>query len=260
MLPTPIIPVLDLMIGQIVLATGGQRDHYQPVVSKLTRSSQPLEVANAIQQQTGCDLLYLADIDSFAGAEPNWNVYNGLLNQGFGLWVDANWLHKDRFAMIGEKIKQPERLQVIVSTETMQSVEQFQILQQLIAAGVKPIFSLDKQDATVITQPGELSQTSPLELIQHAVGQGVGELIVLDLAGVGTQRGLTEDNGLRVLFQEIRDELPDVQLTSGGGVRTADDAAEFIAAGCQHVLVASAIHECRFTRDDVARLADIDLV
>ena len=84
MRPTsPVIPVLDLMIGQIVLASGGVRDEYRPVSSKLTRSSEPLDVAKAMFYQTGCDCLYLADIDSFAGAEPNWRVYNQLLEAGF---------------------------------------------------------------------------------------------------------------------------------------------------------------------------------
>jgi len=70
-----VIPVLDLMIGQVVLAQGGNRDEYRPVHSRLTGSSQPLDVAQAIFNQTGCNWLYVADIDSFAGAAPNWQVY-----------------------------------------------------------------------------------------------------------------------------------------------------------------------------------------
>ena len=61
-----VIPVLDLMIGQVVLAQGGSRDEYRPVHSRLTGSSQPLDVAQAIFNQTGCNWLYVADIDSFA--------------------------------------------------------------------------------------------------------------------------------------------------------------------------------------------------
>ena len=75
-----VIPVLDLMIGQIVLAQSGNRDEYRPVHSRLTGSSQPSDVAQAIFNQTGCNQLYLADIDSFAGAAPNWRVYQELLD------------------------------------------------------------------------------------------------------------------------------------------------------------------------------------
>ena len=88
----PVIPVIDLMISQVVLAARGDRETYRPVHTKLTHSSQPIEVAKAIFNQTGCDVLYLADIDSFNGAHPNWKVYNELVNAGFGLWLDANWV------------------------------------------------------------------------------------------------------------------------------------------------------------------------
>ena len=84
------------MIGQIVLAEGGNRDQYRPVDTKLTRSPQPLDVARAMFQQTGCDWVCLADIDSFSGAAPAWHVYGQLLEAGFGVWVDANWLKEGR--------------------------------------------------------------------------------------------------------------------------------------------------------------------
>ena len=250
----PIIPVLDLMIGQIVLAVGGKRDDYQPVHSKLTRSSQPLDVAKAMFQQTGCDTMYLADIDSFAGAEPNWRVYNQLLEAGFGLWIDADWLTRSRATQISDKISLPAQLKIIISSETLSSLAQFESLAELLTAGIRPIFSLDKQGDTIITRSGDLNRASSLELIHHAYSQGVRELIILDLAGVGTMRGISVDNSLSLMIREIRDELTGITLTSGGGVRSFDDARQLLAAGCDHVLVASAIHECRFTPDDITNL------
>ena len=43
--PPAIIPVMDLMIGQIVLARGGHRDQYTPIHTKLTTNSEPLAVS-----------------------------------------------------------------------------------------------------------------------------------------------------------------------------------------------------------------------
>ena len=251
----PVIPVLDLMIGQIVLATGGNRHEYRPVHSKLTHSSAPIDVAKAMFYQTGCDCLYLADIDSFAGAEPNWVVYDQLLDAGFGLWIDANWLCRQRCDKIAVKIKSRDRLKVILSSETMSAATEFSRLGELKAAGITPIFSLDKKGDSIITQPGELSQASPLELVQRAYQQGVRDLIVLDIENVGTMQGLAcGEADLQPLLSEISHELTDLRIISGGGIRSADDAQRLMDAGCQHVLVASAIHECRFTPDDVARL------
>jgi len=252
----PIIPVLDLMIGQVVLASGGNRDAYQPVDSKLIRSSNPLDVAKAMYLQTGCNCLYLADIDSFSGAEPNWSVYNTLLEAGFGLWIDADWISRNHADSIAHKIKSPARLKIILSSETMTSLADFQRLKKWVADGLRPIFSLDKRADTVITRPGELVDANPLEWIQHAYQHGVRNMIVLDLSFVGTMRGVdsSPDDSLPILFQEIRAEFPDVTLVSGGGIRDVNDARQLLEMGCQHVLVATAIHERRFTPDDITDL------
>lgn len=249
-----VIPVLDLMIGQIVLATEGNRDAYRPVHSKLTTSSQPLDVAKSIFNQTGCDWLYLADIDSFSGASPNWNVFNQLLDAGFGLWIDANWISDELCSKISTKIDRTDRLKVILSSETMSTADQFSRFKDLANQNIESIFSLDTKGKTVITQPGELGDASALELIQMACGAGVQNVIVLDLDSVGTQNGIAQsDHPTQRLLEEISQQLPNVQLTSGGGVRHGDDVQTLLDSGCHHVLVASAIHQCKLTPDDVAR-------
>ncbi len=247
-----VVPVLDLMIGQIVLAKAGNRDEYRPVETPLTFSSQPLDVAKAIFNQTGCDWLYLADIDSFAGANPNWKVYNELLNYGFGLWVDADWFLEGRFRQISENIEKPERLRIILSSETMSSLDQFAKLKELIESDLEPIFSLDQKAGQTITQRGELVGLTPLELVQHAYDQGVRSLIVLDLDSVGTMKGVASINdGVGPLIQEIKSQLLDMTLISGGGIREAADVQALLEAGCHHVLVASAIHQRKLTPDDI---------
>jgi phosphoribosylformimino-5-aminoimidazole carboxamide ribotide isomerase len=250
-----VVPVLDLMIGQVVLAQAGNRDAYLPVHSRLTHSSRPSDVALAIFNQTGCDWLYLADIDSFAGANPNWLVYNELINRGFGIWVDADWIHDDRCFQITEKIDQPEKLSVILSSETLSSLQQLATFEELIAKKIEPIFSLDQKGGSIITRPGELTDTQPLELVRMAYDRGVRQFIALDLDSVGTMSGFSGgDHGVGALIQEISDELNDACVISGGGVCDASDIQALLDLGCDHVLVASAIHDCKLTPDDVTQL------
>lgn len=252
---SPVVPVLDLMIGQIVLAQAGNRDAYRPVHSRLTHSSHPLDVAQAIFNQTGCDGLYLADIDSFAGANPNWRVYNELLDRGFRLWIDADWTHGRHCQQIADRIDQPERLKVILSSETMSRLEQFDAFEELIAQGIEPIFSLDQKSDSIITQPGELSELPPLDLVRQAHERGVRHIIILDLETVGTMTGFSGVNRcVGTLIQELSDELSDTRVVSGGGVGCAADIQSLLDLGCDHVLVASAIHDCKLTPDDVSRL------
>ena len=252
----PVIPVIDLMISQVVLAAQGDRETYQPVHSKLTHSSQPIDVAKAIFNQTGCDVLYLADIDSFNGANPNWNVYNDLLNAGFGLWIDANWVNCDQYQKIPEKIQKRERLKIILSSETLANFSDMDLFTNLIELNIVPIFSLDKKSGELVAQPGNLANATSLELIQHAFAKGVRELILLDLESVGTMTGgSNSEDEFGLLIQEIRQELPEINITLGGGVRHANDIQALLDLGCEHVLVASAIHQCKLTPDDISNLA-----
>ena len=246
-----VIPVLDLMIGQVVLAQGGSRDEYRPVHSRLTGSSQPLDVAQAIFNQTGCDWLYVADIDSFAGAAPNWQVYQQLLERGFGLWIDADWLTNDRYLQITDRLKY-EKLKIIVSSETLSSVEQFTVFETLAQNNVSAIFSLDKKGDAVISQTGSLTKCTSADLVQRAYSHGVRDLIALDLNQVGTQQGFQATSSLTTLIQSLKQDLPDLRITSGGGVRGPEDVQQWITNGCDHVLVASAIHSGAFTPDDIA--------
>ena len=106
------------------------------------------------------------------------------------------------------------------------------------------------RSSKVIAKSDELSLASPLQLISKALEAGVSEMILLDLESVGTYRGISTEQ----LVSEVSEKFPAVRLVSGGGVRTQEDAQRLLTAGCQHVLVASAIFDCKFTPDDVANL------
>lgn len=256
MSPTaPVIPVLDLMIGQVVLASDGKRDCYLPVNSRLCRSSRPLDVAKSIQAQTGCDTFYLADIDSFAGAEPSWRIYNELIDSGFGLWIDAAWLQEHRLEKLRNQVSAQDRVKIIISTENLQRMDQLQTIADLQQFGFEPIFGLDQIGNQVITQAPDLIELPPLEWITQACQCGLKQVALTDISAVGTLRGVNPNGNLVSLIREIHDELPELCLISGGGVRSPEDVGELLSCGCKYVLVASAIHECRFTHDDIARLS-----
>ena len=65
-----ILPVIDLKGGLVVRGVAGRRQEYRPVVSRLTPSSRPIDVAGAFRDHLGLDHLYLADLDAIAGAAP----------------------------------------------------------------------------------------------------------------------------------------------------------------------------------------------
>jgi len=264
-----VIPVMDLMIGQVVWAKGGNRDAYRPLESRLTNSSQPLEVAKAIFAQTGCDWLYVADIDSFAGANPSWSVFESLIEAGFNLLIDANWLLEQRIDEAIERFANSDNVKLIISTETIRQADQFAVFKKLTDAGITPVFSLDMRGAEVIAKDPDIAGLTPLELVHMAWQAGVQHLIQLDLATVGQGASDIDPSGSNAaledelndqrsnrlsLLLEIADELPELVLISGGGMRDDADCQKILSSGCQHVLVASAIYDGRLTPDDIANL------
>src|SRR5215470_8940340 len=84
-----ILPVLDMMNGQIVRGVAGRREEYRPIVSKLIDSAEPLAVARAFRDQFGFTEFYLADLDAIQSGQAALDVYRCLQAEEFRLWIDA---------------------------------------------------------------------------------------------------------------------------------------------------------------------------
>jgi phosphoribosylformimino-5-aminoimidazole carboxamide ribotide isomerase len=87
-----IIPVIDLLGGQVVHAVKGQRANYQPLKSTLCSSCEPVDVANALLRHTHSETLYIADLDALIENKPQTQLIDTLqakLPHGIELWLDS---------------------------------------------------------------------------------------------------------------------------------------------------------------------------
>src|SRR5690349_5115990 len=84
-----ILPVLDIQQGRVVRGVAGRRSEYRPIISRLTTSCRPADVARAFREHFGLSELYLADLDAIGAAAPSGDVYAELAALGFRLHVDA---------------------------------------------------------------------------------------------------------------------------------------------------------------------------
>lgn len=233
-----IIPVLDVMGGQVVRGVAGRRSEYRPIVSQLTRSTQPLAVAQAFRRHFGLTTLYLADLDAIQGGAPSVALYHELVAQGFSLWIDAGVTDLDR----ARTVAAVERVDVVLGLETIAGPEVLQAACQELGAQRVP-FSLDLKAGRCLGDLTRWPAAEPGAVAAHAVAQGVQRLIVLDLAQVGVGQG----SGTEPLCEQLRTQHPAIQLIAGGGVRNWTDVARLKTAGAQAVLVASALHDGRLT-------------
>ena len=227
------IPVLDVLNGVIVRGVGGRRNEYRPVESVLTPSARPLDVARAFRDRLSLTTLYLADLDGILRQRPNADVYRQLVDDGFELWIDAG------VRCLGDttRLLDAGAAKVIVGLET---IPEAQFLATLVAEfGPSRItFSLDLQAGVPKLSHSHWPDTSPLGIAQNVIQLGVTQLIVLDLASVGEQRGPSTI----ALCESIRQFAPRVELITGGGVRNANDLPPLQAAGVNGVLLATALH------------------
>ena len=235
-----VIPVLDILDATVVRGVAGQRDEYRPVESCLTKSTQPLAIANAFRDVFGHSTLYVADLDAILRAEPNFDIYQQLKDDGFDLMIDAGL----RNALDAEATLMAGANQIIAGLETWPLLATLEMLLQKIGPE-RVIFSLDLKQGRSIRKLDDVLNDDPIDIGCAVIEAGVRELIVLDLASVGVGSGPTTLD----ICQSLRDFAPKLKLITGGGVRSASDLETLRNAGINGALVASAIHDGSLTGD-----------
>jgi phosphoribosylformimino-5-aminoimidazole carboxamide ribotide isomerase len=238
-----VIPVLDLMNGLVVRGIAGRRDEYRPIVSRLTASSRPFEIARAYREHFGFTDLYLADLDAIAGQPPALDLYAALRDDGFRLWIDAGI----RCTADGDLLAAAGVDCIIAGLETLAGPA---VLTELCRRSeeARVAFSLDLRNGRPLGDCAAWQAADPVALAGQAVSCGARRLIVLDLARVGVGSGTgTED-----LCRRLSAKFQGIELLAGGGVNSAADLQRLQQCGVAGVLVASALHDGRLGRADLA--------
>ena len=234
-----IVPTLDLAGGRAVHARGGDRSRYRPVESALCREApgDPLALARAYRR-LGCTTCYVADLDAITGGSPQDSLLRQLADSrdgfGAGLVLDAGVsdpASARRSVELGAS-------RVVVGLETLRSFDDLAAIVGAMGED-RVVFSLDLRDGVPIRHPGLPASpgATPVELADLALQAGVTTILLLDLARVGTGRGV--DLGL---VAQLRERLPEVALWVGGGIRSARDFDALAAAGCASAVVGTALH------------------
>ena len=243
-----VIPVIDLKDGQVVHAVAGQRDRYAPVSSPLTPTPRPFMVAKAFES-LGLNSVYVADLDAIQGtAEADECSLAEIATVSKRVLWDAGLQGADA-SYEQLRLSKKYGAQVVVALETLVSTAALAaLLQQL---GDDLVFSLDLRNGQPHARAPELQSRLPLEIATLALELGVRQMIVLDIAQVGTGKGLST----LPLIKEIKTRHSDVSVISGGGVRDVDDLRRMADAGCNAALVASALHSGAIGSDELDQVS-----
>jgi phosphoribosylformimino-5-aminoimidazole carboxamide ribotide isomerase len=234
-----VIPVLDIRRGQAVRAVAGARDHYGPLRSVLHEGTDPIALARAARDAWSLPDLYLADLDAILGdGPPAWRFFRQIEDLGLDLWVDAGV----RKASEARPLVEAGVGRVVVGLETVRGPS---TLAEIVAeVGHESIvFSLDlHQGRPMVDTHPAWGTNRPEEIAAMAIEAGVRRLIHLDLARVGTGRGVAAMGALLA---------PNVEWLVGGGIAGVEEIRLLARAGFAGVLVGSALHDGRINLEDL---------
>jgi phosphoribosylformimino-5-aminoimidazole carboxamide ribotide isomerase len=230
-----IIPVIDLLGGQVVHAVKGERQHYLPVKSVLCSTPDPIAIARAFRDRLGLNEIYIADLDALQSAGNSTHRetiailaqkehINILLDAGVSdiesarAWLDLG-IHK-----------------IIIGSETMNAWDALKD----IPAAISPdrlIFSLDLRAGKILSRYPALAAMAPMEALRNLHSAGWPEIILLDLNRVGSESGIDHP-----FLAGARTAFPDLSLLIGGGISSTEELAGLKARGIAGVLLATALH------------------
>lgn len=234
-----LVPVIDLLGGQVVRARRGDRQAYRPIESALCRSSDPIVVARRLCDHVGGSCLYLADLDALQGRPAQTALVASLLDRlpGLQLWIDAGFVDRASadawlaaLSMQASGGPPGARVVPVFGSESLRSREALQLCLMPPATG---ILSLDRRHDRPLDPAGCWEQPS---LWPRRV-------IVMTLDRVGADSG----PDLQTLA-EVRLLAPQSELIGAGGIRHSGDLQAARDAGAKGWLVASALHDLRLPR------------
>jgi phosphoribosylformimino-5-aminoimidazole carboxamide ribotide isomerase len=226
-----VIPVIDLMGGEVVHARRGERDAYRPIRSPLVEGAEPLKVAAALLALTPFRRLYVADLDAIRG-EAGHDAAIAAIQAAWPeleIWVDRG--ETDPKVLRRRATEGPG-----ISVIGAESFADTGSMAAALGAG-ECVLSLD-HDAAGPIGPAEIHAEASL---------WPARVVVMTLARVGAGEGPDFDRLGAVLAR-----AGDREVFAAGGVRSAEDLVALDRLGVSGALVASALHDGRLTPDDLA--------
>jgi phosphoribosylformimino-5-aminoimidazole carboxamide ribotide isomerase len=226
----------------------GERERYRPVRGVLGDGDPPA-LARAFRSRLGLDELYVADLDAIGGGGAS--HHRALLPA----------LAREARLMVDAGVSNPARARallelgadcVVVGTETLSGPDALDRLLAELPDGAV-VLSVDLRVRRLLSPDPQLAGRPALDALARLARPELREVIVLDLARVGSGAGPDV-----ALIAELHAAFPELELLAGGGVRDLDDLRALAAAGAEGALVGTALHRGVIGAREVAELRNAD--
>ena len=217
------IPVIDLKQHQAVSGKSGMRDTYQPLKTVFAPSSNPVDIAQGLRLN-GADEMYIADLDLIESNGHNINDIK-MVNTIIPVMFDGGVKNCESFEFFLDYA-----FKVIVPTETLESVAEMEKIFEKYPKE-RIVVSVDTKDNELLAKHLDLSLSQLKEIL---VRLDPNEIILLDITGVGTEKGYNKK--LLDEFEDLKDKL----IIAGG--LNKDSLTELESLGIKKVLIGTSLH------------------
>lgn len=216
-----IIPVIDVMGGIVVYASGGNRDHYQPLQSILTMSCEPFEVISALLELHEFKKIYIADLDAIQQQTYDVDFYAGLHKRfpDIEFWLDAGIRTRKDWRIIANI----RNIRCVLGSE---SLEEIDLLQESLLKE-QAVLSLDYKEGMFLGHRNIVERPE----------NWPKDVIVMSLDHVGTGAGPDY-----ALLKTTKAFAKDSRIIAAGGIRNEQDLNTLASQEIAATLVASALH------------------
>jgi phosphoribosylformimino-5-aminoimidazole carboxamide ribotide isomerase len=234
-----IIPVIDLKQGQVVHAKHGQREHYLPIQSALSASSDVFSIVEGLIKLYPFRTIYIADIDAICGTGYHFEQIE-LLS---GMYPQVTWWVDNGVRNVNARILYAPQANIrgVFGSEHIHTLQDYRAMSYAYES--RHVLSLDQLNSANLGAK-DLHETGYY---------WPDDVICMTLNHVGSQNG-PDFLRLQALQQLNLARKKPAKLFAAGGVRNLVDLIKLKQFGVAGALVASALHNDGINDVDIMKL------
>lgn len=217
------IPVIDLKQHQAVSGKSGMRNTYTPLNTVFAPSSSPIEIAQGLKLN-GADEMYIADLDLIESQGHNIDDIR-MVNTILPVMFDGGVKNLEGFEFFLNYA-----YKIIVPTETLESIDEMRKIFERYPKE-RIVVSVDVKNNELLAENLNLNLSEFKEILKEL---DPNEIILLDITGVGTEKGYNKK--LLEEFGELKDRL----IIAGG--LNKQSLGELESLGIKKVLIGTSLH------------------
>ena len=199
------------------------RDTYQPLRTVFAPSANPVEIAQGLKLN-GADEMYIADLDLIESNGHNISDVK-MVNTILPVIFDGGVRNCESFEFFLDYA-----YKIIIPTETLESVEEMEMIFEKYPKE-RIVISVDVKNDELLAKNMDLDLLEFKEILKRL---DPNEIILLDITGVGTEKGYNKE--LLDKFEDMKDKL----IIAGG--LNKESLGELESLGIKKVLIGTSLH------------------